>query len=154
MDLSHPPGSARYARNIIQQALVRFAIVDDGCGFLSSLGEHPDLPEKSNAAAIRLALKEKVSGNPTLLMRGSEHSANQGIGLTVVSRIVSMSRGRMWIASGDAALELGRQTVPTDGWQGSILAAELPRGRLMKIRIHQVIETLDAPAIAPKLDFS
>ena len=112
------------------------------------------MPEQSDAAAIRLALKEKVSGNPTLLMRGSEHAANQGIGLTVVSRIVSMSRGRMWIASGDAALELGGRTVPTDDWQGSILAAELPRGRLMKIRIHQVIETLDAPAIAPKLDFS
>jgi len=132
---------------------VQFAIVDDGCGFLASLGEHPDLPAKTDAAAIRLALKEKVSGNPTLLLKGADHSANQGIGLTVVSRIVQMIRGRMWIASGKAALELDGQACPTGGWQGSILTAELCRERLMKVRIHQVIETLEAPVASPRLDF-
>lgn len=133
---------------------MRFAIVDNGCGFLAALSEHPDLPEQTDAAAIRLALKEKVSGNLTLLMKGSDHSANQGIGLTVVNRIVQMCGGKMWIASGDVSLNSGGHADSTDGWQGCILTAELPRERLMKIRIHQVIGTLSTPATSPKLDFS
>ncbi len=134
--------------------LVRFAIVDNGCGFLASLSEHPDLPEQTDADAIQLALKEKVSGNLTLLMRGADHSANQGIGLTIVSRIVQRSGGQMWLASGNASLKPDGHVDSTDGWQGCILTAELPREALMKIRIHQVIQGLSAPATSPKLDFS
>jgi len=134
--------------------LVRFAIVDNGCGFLASLSEHPDLPEQTDAAAIRLALKEKVSGNLNLLMRGENHSANQGIGLTIVTRIVQMSGGQMWIASGNALLNPDGHIDSTDGWQGCILTAELPREKLMKIRIYQVIGGLSAPAASPELDFS
>lgn len=138
-----------------KKGIVRFAIVDNGCGLLRSLGEHPDLPEQSDAAAIRLALRERTSCNPALLLRGGDHSANQGVGLTVVSRIIDMAGGRMWIASGGAVLDL-----PTGGmqaanpWQGCILAGEVCREALMDIRVNRVIQTLENSGMGVNLDFS
>lgn len=138
-----------------KQDTVRFAIVDNGCGYLRSLGEHPDLAERTDIEAIRLALRERTSCNPALLLRGSDHSANQGVGLTVVSRIIEKANGRMWIASGDASLEVGaNQVKQVAPWQGCVLAVEVSRTELMKIRVHQVIATLHGGSVRPNLDFS
>ena len=135
--------------------IVRFAIVDNGCGFLRSLSEHPDLPDQSDAAAIRLALRERASCNPALLLRGGDHSANQGVGLTVVSRIIEMAGGRMWIASGDAVLDLRADKLQSvHHWQGCILATEVSREALMGIRVYQVIRSLKQPGVRVNLDFS
>ncbi len=81
------------------------AVVDNGCGFLSSLSRHPRLVASNDAAAVRLALEPRVTCNPDLEIR-PEETANQGVGLTVVRWIVAEGRGVMQIASGDAVLEL------------------------------------------------
>jgi len=135
---------------------VRFAIVDNGCGILHSLSEHPDLIEKTDAAAIQLALRERTSGNPTLLLMGSDHSANQGVGLTVVLKMVEMAGGKMWIASGCSALRLDgkiKKLQSTSSWQGCVLAIEIKRSSLMKVRINQAIGLLDGAKENVKLDF-
>ena len=135
--------------------IVRFAIVDNGCGFLHSLGEHPDLPEQTHAAAVHLALRERTSCNPALLLRGGDHSANQGVGLTVVSRIVKMSEGRMWIASGNSTLDLPAEAEQAvDHWQGCILAVEVRRAALMGIRVSRAIQTLENTGVGVNLDFT
>jgi hypothetical protein len=88
------------------------------------------------------------------MLKGSDHSANQGVGLTVVSRIIEMAHGRMWIASGSAAWEIG--TVATQSvspWQGCIVAAEIKRKALMSVRVHKVIESLHTPKTIVNLDF-
>jgi hypothetical protein len=134
--------------------LVRFAIVDNGCGLLKSLEGHPDLAEQTDKAAIRLALRERVSCNPALILKGSDHSANQGVGLTVVSRIIEMAHGRMWVASGSAAWEVGTAAPKyAPPWQGCIVAAEVKRKALMNVRVHKVIESLHAPKTIVNLDF-
>jgi len=124
---------------------IRLAVLDNGCGFLGSLGNHKDLHDQAHLAAIRLALLPRVTCNPDLEIRPG-HTANQGVGLTVIKEITDRSRGVMRLASGDHALEMsggGRarpfRVVP---WQGVILALEFERNLLRDINVHQVIHAL------------
>lgn len=134
---------------------IRLAIADNGCGFLYALREHPNLTEKTDAGAINLALQERISSNPALLLMGSGASTNQGVGLTIVSRIAHRANGRMWVASGSAIVEAVRRTVRSVSapWQGSILSLELARKQLMNIRIHQIVGTLEGARGKVGLDF-
>ncbi|MNR21146.1 hypothetical protein D3C85_1380300 [compost metagenome] len=96
------------------------AIVDNGCGFLATLSEHPELIDKTDCGAIRAALKPRVSCNRGSLARvlGSE---NQGVGLTTTAKIAEAAGGGLIVASGNAIhqTEYGRfHEMDERGWQG------------------------------------
>lgn len=82
---------------------VRMVIVDDGCGLLCSLKNHPRVAaEKTDARAIQAALEAKVSCNrSTALNMVLGESENQGIGLTVTSSIAREAKGHLTIVSGN-----------------------------------------------------
>jgi len=66
-----------------------------------------------------------------------------------------MAGGRMWIASGDAVLDLRADKLQSvHHWQGCILATEVSREALMGIRVYQVIRSLKQPGVRVNLDFS
>lgn len=119
---------------------IRAAVVDDGCGFLKTLHTHPLLVQKTHAAAAVLALEPRVTCNPDLdVLPG--HTRNQGIGLTVVRDIATLS-GVLRVASGDALIKRANghqitQAIPS--WNGVILALDVDRHRLQKITLNQII---------------
>jgi len=126
---------------------IRLAIVDDGCGFLRSLADHPDLMEKDDKHAILLALREGVSGHPAVLLMGHDHAANQGVGLTVVRKLAQRARGQCWICSGRSIVSLGRdgKSVAQSGtttWQGSMIAMQLRRTLLPGAQPQKIISEL------------
>lgn len=79
---------------------VEVAVVDNGCGFLATLKNHTDLPEKTHGAAIKTALKPKVSCNRDIGPFGE--SVNEGVGLTTTVRLSKETGGTVNIVSGDA----------------------------------------------------
>ena len=92
--------AAQYYKNGQNSGRVHVAVVDNGCGFLATLRNHPELPEKTDAAAIRTALKPKVSCNRDIGPFGE--SVNEGVGLTTAVRISKATGGDVHIVSGDA----------------------------------------------------
>lgn len=82
---------------------VRMVIVDDGCGFLSSLRNHPRVvSEQTDIQAIQAALEPKVSCNRSAgLNVALGESENQGIGLTVTASIAKEAKGHLVIVSGN-----------------------------------------------------
>ncbi len=128
---------------------MRLAVVDDGCGFLESLREHPELPEEAHAAAIEIALKAKVSRNRDVGLAGD--SVNQGVGLTVIREIALRADGCLALVSGDAWLadhprnQRERRTVSE--WQGVGAYVEVRRSRLQGINLVSIMQGL--PGYAP-----
>lgn len=124
---------------------IRLAVVDNGCGFLASLTRHQDLAERTHSAAIRLALRPRVTCNPDLEVFPDE-TANQGLGLTVVKEIAAQNQGVMRLVSGNSLVELhsvGREHargVPS--WQGVLLALEFERNLLRRVNLRSIIQAL------------
>lgn len=135
---------------------IRLAVVDNGCGFLSSLRKHPKLAKTSHEAAIRLAFEPRITCNRDLDVHPNE-TANQGIGLTVIREIARKSGGIIRVASGDSLLTLtsDRPGAAVDPWQGVILAAEFKREFLRQVRIHEIIQELTDTSVAsgPRVRF-
>ena len=81
--------------------LVRMAIVDNGCGILATLRQHPEVGEKTHLSAIQAALKPRVSCN-----RGAMAAVfgveNQGVGLTTTAEIARVAGGSVLVATGNA----------------------------------------------------
>lgn len=123
------------------RGLASLAVVDDGCGLLSTLGQHPRLEERDHAGAIRAALLPRVSCNPDVAL-GLENTANQGLGLTIIRDLVEAGTGMFCLASGDRALLLrSRFTIMRQipHWDGTLLMAEFPRRHIDQLRIDQVL---------------
>lgn len=124
---------------------IRLAVLDNGCGLLSTLERHSGLLEKSHTAAVHLAFVPRVTCNPDLEIRPNE-TANQGVGLTVVREIVSRGGGILRLVSGDALVEQKRdlrlRAHPIKPWQGVILALEFKRDLLRQVNVGQIIHEL------------
>ena len=89
------------------EEVVRLAMADNGRGILKSF-QAVDLPWSrglDDAGAIRKALEPKVSskGPPS----------NQGVGLTLVTRLVQLIGGGMTIVSGSGMMNIRRGAAPT-----------------------------------------
>lgn len=129
--------------------VVRLGLVDNGCGFLASLRNHPQLPAATHAAAIQTALIPRVSCNRDVGLMGD--SINQGVGLTVTKEIVRAALGRMTLASGDALVRLHLRTSQpaetTEYWQGVCVALELRRSALLNVRVREIVASL--PGYSP-----
>jgi hypothetical protein len=130
---------------------VKFSIVDNGCGFLRTLGKHPQLREHTHLEAIKAALKPMVSCNrdsPYALGHG-----NQGVGLTTTMKIANAAKGKLMIASGNSFLETGNMTggeLGGDGlWNGVAIAFSCRRHALPGVNVSNLLPaTTVQPSVA------
>jgi hypothetical protein len=132
---------------------VKMSVVDNGCGVLRTLSNHPDLREKTHLAAIRAALKPRVSCN-----RESPYHhghGNQGVGLTTTMRIANSAKGRLMIASGSAQLETGEMrgaSMQKGGrWNGTAIAFSCRRHALPAVNVRKLLPAEES--LAPNINF-
>ena len=130
---------------------VQVAVVDNGCGFLATLQNHPELLEKTHGAAIRTALKPKVSCNRDVGPFGE--SVNEGVGLTTAVRISKATGGDVHIVSGDAlflegggpAKKRNEQVQRLPGkWDGVAISATFICKKLPSISIPDLLPAVEA----------
>ena len=126
---------------------LQLAVVDNGCGMLATLREHAALrvfPRKTDLEAILAALHPHVSCNPDLGV--FKDSVNQGVGLTMTSRIAERAGGRLVVVSGAGYHNtLGRSRRLSDGvrWGGVGVALECQRDALKNVRIHELLPPVE-----------
>lgn len=120
---------------------VKFSIVDNGCGFLRTLGKHPELREHTHLEAIKTALKAMVSCN-----RESPYAhghGNQGVGLTTTMRIAKAAKGKLMIASGNSFLETetmnGGELSGGGLWKGVAIAFTCRRHALPAVNVSNLL---------------
>lgn len=129
-----------------RSGLIKFSVVDNGCGMLGSLRKHSRLETARHEAAIKLALEARVSCNRDGEM-SNEHG-NEGVGLTTTSRIAEAGQGHLTITSGDAYVcteGLHTKAPMADGaqWDGVAISFECKRKPLPKIVIYKLFPEVD-----------
>lgn len=129
--------------------IVRVGVVDNGCGFLATLRNNPELRRQEHLDAILTALKPRVSCNRDLGVFAD--SANEGVGLTMTYRIAERAGGKLVIASGNAVhdtrSQVRRNQSPSDtNWQGVAIGVECKRDALLEVRIRELLPVLDGQA--------
>lgn len=132
---------------------VRVAIVDNGCGMLAPLRNHPKLGEKTHCAAILAALSPRVSCNRELELALYGESANEGVGLTTTSRIAKAAKGHLLIMSGDGVhftMGNGRSYTLSEpaGWNGVAISMVCMRNALPSVAIQDLLPA-ELPADIP-----
>lgn len=141
--------ASQYFRN---PAKVQIAVIDNGCGFLSTLHDHPELQDKTHRNAILTALKPKVSCNrdygPFL------ESVNEGVGLTTTVRIAKATSGTVHIVSGDALVmesnsgslkRRDRATVLPATWDGVAISLSFEPARLPEVKVSDHLPPIEGP---------
>lgn len=120
---------------------VRMAIVDNGCGFLTTLARHPEVREPTDRNAIAAALLPRVSCNRGAMARFSGRE-NQGVGLTTTAKIASRAGGGLIVASGNAIHCTQRNRffeLESHAWQGVSIGFTCLRDELPSIRIPDLL---------------
>lgn len=144
--------AAQYYKDAKTGGRVQVAVVDNGCGFLATLLNHPELPEKTHGAAIRTALKPKVSCNRDVGPFGQ--SINEGVGLTTTVRIAKETGGVVHIVSGDALWFEGGVSAPkrqdqlqvlAGQWRGVAVSASFVCKSLPLIRVADLLPPTGSP---------
>ncbi|MEN5218962.1 ATP-binding protein [Pseudomonas pudica] len=126
--------------------VVRLAIVDNGCGFLATLKNHPELKEQTDCAAMQAALKERVSCNRGPLVGYETDSQNQGVGLTTTAKIADAAGGFLVVASGGGWLRTDSRhenQLHECPWKGVAISFHCDRDKLPQV---------DIPALLPDVD--
>lgn len=97
-----------------QEGLVRLALADNGMGILGSFRTAglPWSAGMSDAEAIQKALESRVSCKP--------NDPNEGVGLTLVSRLAQLTKGWLLIVSGSGVLQISADAI--------VKASSLPNG--------------------------
>jgi hypothetical protein len=130
------------AANYYRKAgVVRLAVVDNGCGFLTSLERHKAVrDDPTHERAIAAALEPHVSGNPEVGILDS--TSNQGIGLTVSRDIARAAKGYVEVTSGNATVRNSRNRVSLrkSEWNRAILDAFMRRQPLLDLNIQTFVE--------------
>lgn len=122
--------------------IVRIAVVDNGCGMLSTLKNHAELTEQTHSAAILASLKPRVSCNRDGGL--TDDQGNQGVGLTTSSRIAGSAAGGLIITSGNGHIGTGnfhnQPPLHGDGhWNGVAISFSCQRHLLPAIRVHELL---------------
>ncbi len=142
--------AAQYYKDDQTGGRVHVAVVDNGCGFLATLRHHPELLEKTHGAAIRTALKPKVSCNRDIGPFGQ--SVNEGVGLTTTVLVSKATGGDVHIVSGDALLLEGgvagvkrrNQVQALQGdWHGVAISATFICNNLPSINIADLLPPIE-----------
>ncbi|MFT0735638.1 STAS domain-containing protein [Ralstonia wenshanensis] len=121
------------------------AILDNGCGLLETLQTHSAMEgDRSHEKAIEIALRPRVSSN-----RDGElglDMRNQGIGLTVSTRIALASQGQFGVFSG-TGWRKANSNGPTVSkaipfWQGTGVYLEFDRSTMGLVHKHVIVREL------------
>jgi ABC-type transporter Mla MlaB component len=138
--------AAQFYKDALVGGRVEVAVVDNGCGFLATLKNHAELPENTHGAAIKTALKPKVSCNRDMGPFGE--SVNEGVGLTTTVRISKETGGTVHIVSGDAlfAENLAIATKRSDQikvlpgcWDGVAISVTFTGAKLPSVKISDLL---------------
>lgn len=146
--------SAQYYSNTDD---IYIGIVDNGCGMLSSLENHPKLTSKDDETAILLALQPRISCNREVGLYDT--ATNAGIGLTTTYRIARESRGSMLIVSGKSAIRAVQkheaQVIDANlpSWQGVAISLRLERSAMMAINLRDLMPAREIGREAPTIRF-
>lgn len=123
--------AAQYFHNLKRLGI---AIVDNGCGLLETLSGHPDMEVPvTDKKAIRLALRPYTSCNRD---NGIRDSANQGLGLTMSTRMVLATGGRIGVFTGHEQFkQRGEEIIagPIEKWQGTAVYLEFDRQKITEL---------------------
>lgn len=147
--------AAQYYKDAQTGGRVQVAVVDNGCGFLATLLNHPELHDKTHGAAIRTALKPKVSCNRDMGPFGE--TVNEGVGLTTTVLISKATGGAIHIVSGDALLLDGsvagakrRDQVRTlqGKWGGVAISATFVCQNLPSVNIADLLPPVEPSKLA------
>lgn len=124
---------------------LKIGIVDNGCGFYKTLEKHQQAPN-SDFEAIKLALKPYTSCNRDVGIM--QDSINEGVGLTVISRIIQQASGTLTLFSGNALNEYKKGNLISNFeskielWRGVGISIDVPRKKLKKLLYAQVVKDL------------
>lgn len=131
---------------------LQLAVVDNGCGMLETLRDHAAMrarPRKTDLDAILVALRPRVSCNRDLGV--FKDSVNQGVGLTMVSRIAERAQGRLVVVSGAGFHDPfagSRRLAHSARWCGVAIALECRRDALKSVNYRELLPPVeDAPAL-------
>lgn len=122
--------------------LMRVCVLDDGCGFLRTLRDHPKVVPKTDLAAVEIAFEPFLSCKRDV--RVFRDSTHQGIGLTVCRDLCLLAEGRVDAVSGrgwvtnpgcDAAVRTHLDT----GHQGAILNLEFHRRSITPSSVGEIL---------------
>lgn len=141
------------AQHYPSRDLVRIAVVDNGCGMLSTLRWHPKLAAPTHTAAIAAALMPRVSCNRDLFT--ASESVNQGVGLTTSSRIAAAAGGRMLIVSGDGYHQTAgsaRHLSSPARWQGVAIGMDFRRSALPQVQIRDLLPQREGPVLSLRFE--
>lgn len=124
---------------------VQLAVSDNGCGFLSSLRQHPELHGETHQQAILLGLRPRVSCNRDLGI--FDDTANEGVGLTTAVRIAERTGGKAIVLSGDfmhdTVTSSSGQLPENIFWQGVAVVLEFHRDQLQNVRLRDLLPAVD-----------
>ncbi len=142
--------AAQYYKDAQVGGRVEIAVVDNGCGFLATLKNHAELPERTHGAAIKTALKPKVSCNRDIGPFGG--SVNQGVGLTTTVRISKETGGTVHIVSGDALFVENIATTRRSDqirvlpgcWDGVAISVTFTGAKLPTVKISDLLPPVEA----------
>jgi hypothetical protein len=135
---------------------VEVGILDNGCGLLETLRQHPSMEGiLTDAKAISIAYKPRVSCN-----RDAElglDTRNQGIGLTVSSEIALQASGRCGIFSGTSRYSLlqggAAEEIEIPYWRGTGVFFQFDKNALSKVSKRSIIEALPGFKINKRINF-
>lgn len=121
------------------------AIVDDGCGLLETLQNHPAMDgDISHRKAIEISVRPRVSCNRDLDL--GRDSKNQGIGLTVSTQMAIRSHGSFALFSGDSWHRSSgagdARFTPIPGYEGTGIYLEFDRAALGRIERRAILREL------------
>jgi hypothetical protein len=122
--------------------LMRVCVLDDGCGFLRTLRDHPKVVPKTELVAVETAFEPFLSCKRDVgFFRDSTH---QGIGLTVCRDLCLLAGGRIEAISGRAwvtnpGCETAVRTALSPGHQGAILNLEFHRRSITPNSIGEIL---------------
>lgn len=124
---------------------IKLGIVDNGCGFFRTLKSHPKKPD-TDTRAIEIALEPFTSCNRDVGLMNDSY--NEGVGLTVISRMIAEATGSLRIFSGDALniYDSGDlidvKISDNSAWSGVGISISLPRKKLKYLLYRDVVRHL------------
>ena len=122
--------------------LMRVCVLDDGCGILRTLRDHPKVVPKTDVVAVETAFEPFLSCKRDV--RVFRDSTHQGIGLTVCRDLCLLAggsiqavSGRAWVTNpgSDRAVRANLNT----GYQGAILSLEFHRRAITPNTVGEIL---------------
>lgn len=122
--------------------LMRVCVLDDGCGFLRTLKDHPKVVPKTDVAAVEIAFEPFLSCKRDV--RVFRDSTHQGIGLTVCRDLCRLAGGRIEAVSGrgwvtNPGCDAAMRTALDVGHQGAIVNLEFHRRSITPNSIGEIL---------------